>query len=40
MVGPMKVFAWQMIHKNSVKREINRMELRIAELAGSVNKTA
>jgi uncharacterized membrane protein YidH (DUF202 family) len=28
-----KIFAWQFIHKNSLKREIKRLELRIAELA-------
>ncbi|MHC4552848.1 MAG: DUF6768 family protein [Planctomycetota bacterium] len=32
----MKIFAWQMIHKNSIKREIKRMELRIAELSQTV----
>ncbi len=31
-VGQIKVFAWQMIHRNSLKREIKRLELRIAEL--------
>ena len=31
-VGAIKVFAWQMIHRNSIKREIKRLELRIAEL--------
>jgi hypothetical protein len=35
-IGLMKVFAWQMIHRNSIKREIKRLELRIAELARSV----
>jgi hypothetical protein len=29
----MKVFAWQMIHRNSIKREIKRLELRLADLA-------
>jgi hypothetical protein len=33
-VGLMKVFAWQMIARNSIKREIKRLELRIAELPG------
>ena len=32
----MKIFAWQMIHKNSIKREIKRLELRIAELGSAV----
>jgi len=31
-VGLMKVFAWQMLSANSIKREIKRLELRIAEL--------
>ncbi|MBL7189304.1 MAG: hypothetical protein ISS70_23495 [Phycisphaerae bacterium] len=35
-----KIFAWQMIHRNSIKREIKRLELRIAALAGSLEKTA
>jgi uncharacterized membrane protein YjjB (DUF3815 family) len=35
-VGLMKVFAWQMIARNSVKREIKRLELRIAELPASL----
>jgi hypothetical protein len=32
----MKIFAWQMIHRNSIKREIKRLELRIAELSEMV----
>ena len=32
-VSFMKVFAWQMIHRNGIVREIKRMELRISELA-------
>ena len=31
-VGLMKVFAWQMLARNSIKREVKRLELRIAEL--------
>ena len=31
-----KIFAWQMIHKNSIKREVKRLELRIAELNETV----
>ena len=27
-----KIFAWQMIHRNNIKRELKRLELRIAEL--------
>ncbi|MBN2019254.1 MAG: hypothetical protein JW749_03405 [Sedimentisphaerales bacterium] len=30
-VGLIKVFAWQMIHRNAVTRQIRRLELRIAE---------
>jgi membrane protein YdbS with pleckstrin-like domain len=39
-VGLMKVFAWQMMARNSVKREIKRLELRIAELAQALGKAA
>ncbi|MBP7052972.1 MAG: hypothetical protein KBE65_18360 [Phycisphaerae bacterium] len=39
-IGLMKVFAWQMMARNSVKREIKRLELRIAELAKALDKTA
>ncbi|MFC1636587.1 DUF6768 family protein [Planctomycetota bacterium] len=35
-LGLMKIFAWQMIHRNSLKREIKRLELRIAELNETV----
>lgn len=31
-VGLMKVFAWQMVSKLSIRREIKRLELRVAEL--------
>jgi ABC-type multidrug transport system permease subunit len=31
-IGQMKIFAWQTIHKNSIKREIKRLELRLEEL--------
>jgi hypothetical protein len=37
-MGLMKVFAWQMLHRNSIKREIKRLELRIDELMASPNK--
>ncbi len=33
IVGELKSFAWLMTHKNSIKREIKRLELRIAELS-------
>jgi hypothetical protein len=35
-VALMKIFAWQMLARNSVKREIKRLELRIAELNQTV----
>jgi hypothetical protein len=35
-VGLMKIFAWQMIHRNSIKREIKRLELRIVDVAGRI----
>ena len=31
-----KIVAWQMIHRNSIKREIKRLEIRIAQLAETV----
>lgn len=31
-----KVFAWQMIHRNNITRKIKRLELRIAELSETV----
>jgi len=34
-IGLMKVFAWEMVHRHSIKREIKRLELRIAQLADS-----
>jgi len=37
-IGLMKVFAWQMLARNSVKREIKRLEIRIAELAKSLDR--
>ncbi len=35
-IGLMKIFAWQMLARNSVKREIKRLELRIVELGKSL----
>ena len=35
-IGSMKTFAWQMIHRNNIKREIKRLELRIAALTEAV----
>ena len=31
-----KVYAWQVIHKNQVKRDIKRLELRVVELAQTI----
>jgi len=35
-----KIFAWQMIHRNGIMREIKRLELRIAELTKSLAKSS
>jgi hypothetical protein len=35
-IALMKIFAWQLIHRNGLKREIKRLELRIAELSEAV----
>jgi len=35
-IGLIKIFAWQLIHRHSIKREIKRLELRIAELNETV----
>lgn len=35
-IGLMKVFAWEMVHRHSIKREIKRLELRIAELSQAI----
>ncbi len=32
----MKIFAWQFIHRNGIKREIKRLEIRIAELSETI----
>lgn len=32
-IALMKIFAWQIIHRNGIKREIKRLELRIATLS-------
>lgn len=37
-LGLIKTFAWQMIHRNAVKRQMNRLELRIAELSQKMDK--
>ena len=36
MFGLVKIFAWQIIHKNGIKREIKRLEIRVAELNETV----
>ncbi|MEN6335247.1 MAG: DUF6768 family protein [Phycisphaerales bacterium] len=38
LLGLVKAFAWQMVHRNSLAREIKRLEIRIAELAKSLDK--
>jgi len=35
-ISLIKIFAWQIIHRNGLRREIKRLELRIAELSGSI----
>jgi hypothetical protein len=35
-VSLMKIFAWQMIHRNNVTREIKKLELAISELHETV----
>lgn len=37
-LGLMKVFAWELVHRNSLAREIKRLEIRIAGLAKSLDK--
>ena len=32
-LGMMKTFAWQMIHRNSIKREIRRLEIRLQDIS-------
>jgi hypothetical protein len=34
-----KIFAWQTIHKNSIKREIKRLEIQLAEACKALQKT-
>lgn len=36
MVGDMKVFAWQMMHRNRLLREIKRLELQTASLVEEI----
>ncbi len=32
-----KIFAWQLIHRNGILREIKRLELRVAEFSGKLD---
>jgi hypothetical protein len=32
-VGLMKIFAWGMIHRSSIRRDLKRLELRVVELS-------
>jgi len=36
-IGFLKVFAWVMLQRNSIKREIKRLELRVAELTRKID---
>lgn len=40
LLTTVKSFAWQVVHRNSLAREIKRLEIRIAELAKSLDKQA
>ena len=35
-IALMKIFAWQLIHRNGIKRDIKRLEIHIAELSEAV----
>ena len=35
-ISMVKTFAWQMMHRNSIKREIKRLAIRLAELTETV----
>jgi hypothetical protein len=37
-IGLMKVFAWQMMARNSIKREVKRLEIHIGELTKALDK--
>jgi Na+/melibiose symporter-like transporter len=37
-VALMKIFAWQFIHRNSIKRDLKKLEQRIAELSEKIGK--
>lgn len=38
VISLIKIFAWQMMNRNSVKREIKRLELRLAEIQEALPK--
>jgi len=40
LLGLMKIFAWQMLQRHGASREIKRLEIRIDEMAKSLDKTA
>jgi hypothetical protein len=40
LLGLMKTFAWQMLYRNSLAREIKRLEIHVAELAKALDKPA
>ena len=35
-IGLMKIFAWEMVHRHNIKREIKRLEYRVAELSEAI----
>ncbi len=35
-VGLMKIFAWEMVHRQAIKREIKKLELRVAQLSEAI----
>jgi hypothetical protein len=39
-IGLIKIFAWQLIHRNGIKREVKRLELRIAALTSSLEQSS
>ena len=39
-IALIKIFAWEMIHRQGIKREIKRLELRLAELTQAVKEKA
>ena len=37
-VGGMKIFAWQMLHRRSIARNLKQVELRVAELSETLKR--